>query len=153
MSSKLLTGFLYDKLGIKITMNISFFASFVSLITLVLVSDTSFGITMAFVRVIFAAIALPLETIMLPLFASELFGNKCFAKIVGIFSAACTAGFAIGVPFGNLCFDLLGNYNLAFIIFASLMLFVTIAMQFVVKAAHQDRKEIEKEKEEALMAV
>ena len=139
MSSKFLTGFLYDKRGIKLTMNISYFASFFSILALVLVKNTPFGITMAFTRVFFAAIALPLETIMLPLFASELFGNKCFAKMVGIFSAACTAGFAIGAPLGNLFFDIFGSYNIAFVIFAFLMVFVTVTMQFVIKLAHRDR--------------
>ena len=98
---------------------------------------------MAFARVVFAAIALPLETIMLPLFASELFGNKCFAKMVGMFSAACTAGFAIGAPIGNLFYDIFGNYNFSFVLFACLMLFVSIAMQFVLRAAYKERKIIE----------
>jgi MFS family permease len=149
MSSKFLAGFVYDKTGIKITMNVSFVASFFSLFCLVLVSNTKLGIVIAFVRVVFSVIALPLETIMLPLFASELFGNKCFAKTVGVFTAACTAGFAIGAPFGNLCYDIFGNYNVAFIVFACLMLFVTGAMQFVVRAAHKDRKIIEEK--EALL--
>ncbi len=143
MSSKFLAGFVYDKTGIKITMNVAFAASFFSLLGLVLVSNTPVGIVIAFIRVVFAVIALPLETIMLPLFASELFGNKCFAKTVGVFTAACTAGFAIGAPFGNLCYDIFGNYNVAFIVFACLMLFVTVAMQFVVRAAHKDRCIIE----------
>lgn len=143
MSSKFFAGFIYDKTGIKITMNAAFIASFFSLLGLVLVSNTTLGIVIAFVRVVFSVIALPLETIMLPLFASELFGNKCFAKTVGVFTAACTAGFAIGAPFGNLCYDIFGNYNVAFIVFACLMLFVTVAMQFVVRAAHKDRKIIE----------
>jgi len=143
MSSKFIVGFVYDKVGIKITMNISFFASFLSLIALVLIRNTPFGIGIAFVRVVFSAIALPLETIMLPLFASELFGNKCFTKTVGIFSAASTAGFALGAPFANLCFDVFGDYNVAFAIFACLMLFVTVTMQFVVRSARQYRKMIE----------
>ena len=143
MSSKFLAGFLYDKKGIRITMNISFVASFISILGLILIENSAFGIVMAFVRVVFAAIALPLETIMLPLFASELFGNKCFAKMVGLFSAACTAGFAIGAPLGNLFYDIFGSYNMAFVIFACLMAFVTVAMQFIVNTAHRDRKVIE----------
>ena len=142
-SSKFLAGFIYDKKGIKVAMNISFFASFFSLLSLVFVSNTPFGIGMAFIRVVFSAIALPLETIMLPLFASELFGNKSFAKMVGIFTAASTAGFAIGAPFANLCFDLFGNYNVAFIVFACFMIFVTVTMQFVVRSAHRDRELLE----------
>lgn len=139
LTSKLITGFLFDRTGMRITMNIALFSSFISLIGLVLVSNTPIGQVIAFVRVIFASIALPLETVMLPLFASDLFGNKSFDKIVGLFYAASTAGFALGSPFANLCHDLLGDYNVPFIVFACLMLFVTVTMQFVLHFAHRDR--------------
>ena len=148
MGSKFFAGFLYDKAGIKVAMNICLFCSLVSLIALTLVTDTALGQVIAAVRVVFGAIALPLETVMLPLFASELFGNKSFNKCVGVFSAASTAGFAVGAPFANLCFDLFGNYNVAFIVFGTLMLFVTVTMQFVVRNAHRDRIIIEAEERE-----
>lgn len=148
MTSKFLSGLMYDKTGIKITMNVSFLGAFLSLLALALITNTPFGRVLAFLRVIFSAIALPLETIMLPLLASELFGNKCFPKMLGFFTAASTLGFAFGAPFANLCFDIFGNYNVAFIIFACFMLFVSVAMQFVVRASHRDRKMImEKEGE------
>ena len=143
MGSKFLIGFLYDRTGIKTSMNICLFSSFVSLIGLVMISNTPIGLVIASVRIIFGAIALPLETVMLPLFASELFGNKSFNKCVGIFSAASTAGFALGAPFANLCFDIFGNYNVAFVVFGTLMLFVTVTMQLVVRCARKDRKRIE----------
>ncbi len=150
MGSKFFAGFLYDKAGIKVAMNICLFCSFVSLIALTMVTNTVTGQVIAAVRVVFGAIALPLETVMLPLFASELFGNKSFNKCVGVFSAASTAGFAVGAPFANLCFDIFGNYNVAFIVFGSLMLFVTVTMQFVVRSAHRDRLAIEAAEAEAL---
>lgn len=152
MGSKFLAGFMYDKTGIKITMNVCLLSSFVSLITLVTLTNTPIGRVIALVRIVFGAIALPLETVMLPLFASELFGNKSFAKIMGIFSAASTAGFALGAPFANLCFDLFGNYNVSFIVFGILMLFVTVAMQFVVRSASRDRAIIESSEAEALVS-
>lgn len=143
MGTKFLTGFTYDKKGIKITMNICLLCSFVSLISLMFVSNTPFGITLAFIRLIFNSIALPLETVMLPLYASELFGNKSFVSVLGVFSAANYAGYAIGAPLGNILFDFVGNYNVAFIVFACLMAFVTISMQFVIKCSRRDRKLIE----------
>ncbi len=150
LTSKLITGFLFDRTGMRITMNIALFSSFISLIGLVLVSNTPVGQVIAFVRVIFASIALPLETVMLPLFASDLFGNKSFDKIVGLFYAASTAGFALGSPFANLCHDLLGDYNVPFIVFACLMLFVTVTMQFVLHFAHRDRAVILAAEEERI---
>ena len=142
LTAKFITGFLFDRTGLRITMNIALFSSFISLIGLVLVSNTPIGQVIAFVRVIFASIALPLETVMLPLFASDLFGNKDFDKVVGMCSAASTAGFALGSPFANLCHDLLGDYNVPFIVFAALMVFVTITMQFVLTFAPRDRDAI-----------
>ncbi len=138
--SKFLSGVMYDRLGMKITMNICFVCSFISLAALVCVSNTPMGRAVAAVRIVFGAIALPLETVMLPLFASELFGNKSFDKIVGLFASASYAGFALGSPFANMCYDVFGNYNVPFLVFAFLMAFVTVAMQFVLKNANKDRK-------------
>ena len=138
--SKFLCGFMYDRKGLKLTMNICLICSFVSLAALVCVSNTPIGRTLAAVRVVFGAVAMPLETVMLPLFASEFFGNKSFEKNVGLFTSSSYAGFAIGAPFANVFYDLFGNYNVPFVLFAALMLFVTISLQFVLKCAHKDRK-------------
>ncbi|MBO5879821.1 MAG: MFS transporter [Clostridia bacterium] len=150
--SKFFTGFLYDKAGMKITMNICLVSSFISLFGLVFVSNTPLGLVIAVVRVFFGAIALPLETVMLPLFASELFGNKSFDKTVGLFTAASSIGFALGSPFANLCFDTFGNYNFAFVVFGTLMLFTTITLQFVLIKANRDKKTILAAEAEALAA-
>ncbi len=143
MVTKFSTGFMYDRLGLRLSMNICLFCSFVSTIGLILITNTPLGYVIAFIRSIFGSIALPLETVMLPLFALEFFGNKEYEKFVGIFTAASTAGFAIGSPLGNICFDLLGNYNLAFYIFGALLIFVTASMQYALSAAKRDRKIIE----------
>ena len=140
--TKFLTGFLYDKFGIKFTMNLAYISAFVSMFLLMIIANTPFGAVIGFIRLPFAAIAIPLETVMLPLFASEMFGNKSFDKFVGLFVSASTAGFALGSPFGNICYDIFGSYKIAFFIFALLMLFVTVAMQFVVSAAEKDKKRI-----------
>jgi len=143
MITKFSTGFMYDRLGLRISVNICLFCSFISTIGLILITNTPIGYVIAFIRGIFSSVALPLETVMLPLFAMELFGNKEYEKFVGFFAAASTAGFAIGSPLGNICFDILGSYNLAFYLFAAMLIFVTITMQFVLSAAKRDRKIIE----------
>jgi len=131
---------MYDRKGLRITMNICLISAFIALAALVSVSDTPFGRTMAAIRIVFSSISLPLETVMLPLFASELFGNKSFEKNVGLFASASYAGFALGSPLANMFFDIFGNYNFPFILFAAFILFVTISMQFVLSAANKDRK-------------
>lgn len=138
--TKFLTGYMYDRFGMRITMNFAFFSSFISMLCWVILENTAFGRVLVFIRVIFGAIALPLETVMLPLFASELFGNKSFDKFVGLFVSASSAGFALGAPFGNICYDVFGSYKIAFAVFAVLMLISTIAMQYVLSAANRDKK-------------
>ena len=143
MFTKIFIGFMYDKKGIRITMNMCFICSFISQISLVSITNTPFGIGLAYGRIIFGAIAIPLETVMLPLYASELFGNKSYMSVLGVFTAANYGGYALGAPFGNMIFDITGSYNTAFIIFGSLMLFIAVSMQFVVKASRKDRALIE----------
>ena len=140
--TKILTGYLYDRFGIKLSMNIALVSAFVSMAILIFLKNTPTGRVLAFIRVIIGAFATPLETVMLPIFAVEFFGNKPFDKLIGLFTAVSTAGFAIGAPLGNLFYDFFGNYQLAFLVFAILMALVTVSLQFVLAAAHRDRAKI-----------
>lgn len=140
LGTKILSGFMYDKKGIKITMNICFICSFLSIGGLMLIDNTTFGNVIAMARGIIGTFALPLETVMLPLFASEMFGDKSFIKVVGIFTAANTAGLALGMPFANMCFDVFGGYSVAFIILAVFMLFAIVFMNLSVNAASRDKR-------------
>ena len=51
--SKFSSGFMYDKLGIRLSMNIAFTCAFFSMMGLVLVSNTPVGHTIAFARTVF----------------------------------------------------------------------------------------------------
>ena len=143
--SKFSAGFMYDRTGMRISMNVAYFCAFISITGLIFITNTPQGYVIAVVRSIFGSFATPLETVMLPLFAMEIFGNKEYEKFVGIFYSASTAGFAVGSPFGNICYDLLGSYNLAFAVFGVMLIFITVAMQFVLSSANRDRKAIEAE--------
>ena len=140
--TKFLTGYFYDKFGIKVSMNIALISAFVSMAILAFLENTPLGRTMAVIRTLIGGFATPLETVMLPIFAAEYFGNKPFDKLIGIFVSVSAAGFAVGAPFGNLCYDVFGDYKPAFITFALLMAVVAVALQFVLKAAHRDKKRI-----------
>ena len=89
---------------------------------------------------------------MLPIFAMEFFGNKAFDKVIGIVVGTSTAGFAVGAPFANVCYDIFGSYNISFIIFAVLMVIVTVAMLYSLKASGRDKKIILEREEMALEA-
>ena len=90
---------------------------------------------------ILAAVALPLETVMLPLYALDRVGDKAFNRTMGIFISVNTAGYAVGTPLINLCYDKFGSYAFAFVVCAVLMLAVIIAMQFCISSAHKLRKQ------------
>lgn len=138
--TKFLTGFFYDRFGIKVSMNIALVSAFVSMVILTLLEDTPTGRVFALIRAVIGAFATPLETIMLPIFTVEFFGNKPFDKLIGLFVSVSAVGFAVGAPFGNVCYDIFGDYKLAFMLFALLMLFAAVALQFVLRAAHRDKK-------------
>ena len=89
---------------------------------------------------IFSSLALPLETIMLPIYASDLFGDKSFNKILGIFVSVNTAGYALGAPVVNLCYDLLGSYRLALVGCGILMIAVVIGVNLVINAGKHERE-------------
>lgn len=148
--TKVSVGFMYDRIGMRLTTNISLFCAFYSLLGLIALQDTQVGHAIALSRCFIGSFATPLETVMLPLFAAEFFGNKDFDKFVGIFVSANYAGFAIGSPLGNLCYDLFGSYIKAFYIFGILLIIVTVAMQYVLYAAKRDRKLIEDAEKEQI---
>ena len=142
MGSKFFNGFMYDKIGIKKTMNVCYVSSFLALLWLVFISNTTLGKVFASTRIIFSALSLPLETVMISVFASELFGSKSFNKVIGLFTAATTAGFALASPFSQLWELIFGNYTFSIISFAVFMIFVAITMQFNLKSAYRDREAI-----------
>lgn len=141
---KFLTGFMYDKLGLRKTMNICSVAAMISMISLALVTGSKAGATMAMVYGIVSSLALPLETIMIPIYASDLFGQKSFEQILGIFVSVNTLGLAIGSPIMGWCYDQFGSYKPMLICASIAMLISIITMQFVLNAAKKTRYEVER---------
>lgn len=145
--SKFLAGFLYDRCGLRITVSVCTVSGVIIMILLLLLTNSLEGQIMAVVYTVFAAIALPLETVMLPIITAELFGERSYSKMLGIVVAINTAGYAAGPIVMNICFDLFGSYNYAFIIAATLMFIVVFGFQFVINAAKRERKRVEAELE------
>ena len=138
--TKFLTGVSYDKFGMRVTMTICDVAAVIATVLLTLTNATATGMALAAAFAVMVALALPLETIMLSLFAAELFGNRAFPKTMGIFAAVNTAGYAVGNPIANWVFDTFGSYNPIILTFGVIMLAVTIVFQFILSAAYKDRK-------------
>ena len=137
--SKFFTGFLYDRLGLRPTITISFLAAIVSLTTLCLITADSSAFACGFYFIL-VDVALPLETIILPIYASDLFGKKDYTKFLGIVISANTLGQSLGSPIMGLCFDIWGNYSVALYLGTILMAIAMLLMQYVVTASNKEKR-------------
>lgn len=143
--AKFLTGFIYDRAGIRIASGICYGSSLIALVSLLFVGSGPFGTVCSFAYSVFAAIALPLDTIMLPIFARELFGEGSFNKALGIFVSVNTAGYALGGPIANLVFDKTGSYDIWIIVSITLIFTVTLVMNLILTSAKRRRAKLESE--------
>ena len=141
---KFLTGFLYDRRGLRFTITACCVSAVCVMFFLTMMNNSMLGMVIAMIYAIFSALALPLETIMLPIYAGDLFGEKSFDKILGIFVSLNTAGYALGTPAINLCYDVFGSYDAGFVAGGIIMLIVTACMQFVINVSQQEKNRIMK---------
>lgn len=136
--SKFTTGFICDRIGVKKTSLFCFCASFAAMILLLNSSSTGIGKLAAMAYGIISSFALPLETIMLPIYAGEFSKENSFNKILGIFVSVNTAGYAVGAPVANLCFDITGSYNILLYACCVLIVFVSLTMQRAINKSQQE---------------
>lgn len=139
---KFLTGFSFDTFGLKKTMVICNFAAVASIFLLIAASPSGAGKACATAYGAVSAIAMPLETIMIPLVVSDMFGEKSFAKILGLYVSFSTAGFAISSPLANLVYDKCGSYIPILYVLAGIMVVVAVVFQFVLSSTDKVKKEI-----------
>ena len=148
-ADKVLVGYLHDRIRIRKTLSICGVCAVVAILMLFCIEPTTGGKWAAIAYTPLMAMALPLETIMLPLLAGNLFGERAFEKMLGILVSVNTAGYAIGAPLTNLCHDLLGTYKPMLLLLAGVMAAVTTVYQFVFLAAAKKQREIENALREA----
>lgn len=134
---KFFNGFMYDKKGLRFTITIDCVASILVMIVLLFVTNSTFGIILGFSYTVLSAIALPLETVIVPIYAKELFGQKAFAKILGIFVSLNQIGYAVSSPLINLCYDITESYDIALIICAVIMFVIVLCLQYVISQANK----------------
>ena len=141
--SKFLAGFLYDKLGVRVTVIICNIAAIIAPAMVWFAANTEFGGILAIVHIIINAVSLPLQTILIPIFSNEMYGTRASDQVSGILSSACTAGFAIGGPLINLVYDYLGTYKPAYPLATVSMVAVTVILLLVMKSAQREKSENE----------
>lgn len=108
LASKILTGMVYDKWGLKTAYSICSIGIFLAVVLLLFQSPDRIYLT--FIYLFIAPFGLPLETVMIPFLAKGLFGTKDFTKIMGYFFAVNTLGMAVGTSASNLVYDLIQSY-------------------------------------------
>ena len=108
---KFLTGFIYDKTGLRATMLICTGTAIVVVICLALVTPTPEGKILAIIYSVFSGLALPLETVMLPIITGELFGERSFDEVLGLAGSANAIGYAVASPLMNGLYDVSGGIS------------------------------------------
>ena len=145
--AKLFVGRGYDRFGLRATLSFCCLASVASTLCLAFASPECTGVALA--HELLLGLAIPLEMILLPLTAAELFGETAYAKVLGIYLAIYSAGCSLGALAVNRSFDLAESYRPAFYACAALLLLVVIAEQFLFRRAERERAAIEASQKEA----
>lgn len=146
--SKLAVGAMYDRFGLRTVMLICQGAAilafaFLAFITASLVAESlAVASAIAFGFALLYALALPLETLVIPLIANDLFGSKAFDKLLGILIAMNYAGYALGGPIVNLCFDRFGTYAPALYLMAGITIVLLCVFQFVIRSANKVKQKV-----------
>lgn len=131
IATKFLAGVSFDKLGLQKTLLICQSLGAVAIFMMAIVGmPYTDNFWFAVIAHILLAIAIPLETIMLPLITAGMFGEKDYAKIMGLVVSINTAGYAVGAPLANLVYDIMESYRIILMVLAGIM--VAIAVSFFV---------------------
>lgn len=141
-AAKILVGVIYDKFNLRKVLIVCEGAAIVSFLILAFIAPTTTGAIFGFVYAVAFAFAMPLETLVIPLIANDLFGNANYDKILGFLIAANYSGYALGAPIVNLCFDMLGTYKPVLLTLAAVMLASFIVFQFVITASNKEKEKI-----------
>lgn len=144
LGSKMLAGILYDKKGLRTMLTLCNLTGAVAMAMLAFVDNSGAGMALAMAWGALSSLSLPMETIGVSLVTSDLYGNKAFDKMLGIMMALNQLGYAVGSVTVNSLFDLCGGtYFYAVLLFAGILLAVTVMYQFIITVAHRERREIE----------
>lgn len=138
LAAKIFSGALYDKYGIRIAYGLCTACAVISLAALSLTTKDS-TVTL-WIYTIVSSFAQPLETVLIPLTVSTMFGQKSFSKVMGIYLALNYLGYAVGVPLANAVYDAMGTYRYMIVLMTPVMAVVAVAAQFSMAAADRKRK-------------
>ena len=146
--SKFAVGTTYDKWGLRAALLMCQLAALGTFVLKGLLTNSTLGMVMAMTATVFSSIALPLETVIIPLMTNDLFGSAAYTKALGIFMAMNSLGLCLGSPVGELFRKITGDYRPCFWFFGGVMVAVIVVFQFVLRAANKQKNAILTEKAE-----
>ncbi len=135
--SKVINGFLTDKLGVRITCTLCYAFGTVAMVLLAFVTPQA--PILAWIFGVFEPLALPLETVMITLLVGELFAKEYFTKTLGYYLAFNYMGYACGIPFINLFYDRFGSYKGILIAYAVGLAIVMVVSLISMSLAAKDK--------------
>ncbi|MBR5738972.1 MAG: MFS transporter, partial [Lachnospiraceae bacterium] len=148
--AKMTFGILYDRFGIRPTFGICSLAAAIALLALTLLSPERSWL--AYVYALIGEWGYPLETVMIPLLVSQLFGRKSYSHVLGYFLALNYLGYAVGVVVTNYLFDLMGTYRQILFVLMLVMIAAGLVSQFSFILSERSRKKFMAEEEAAKAA-
>ncbi len=141
--AKIATGFAYDKKGLRFTLLMCQLCVIVGFLINATLKPSSLGMVLAMTATVLTTIAMPLETVMIPLISNDLFGSASYSKVLGIFMAANSLGLCLGSPLCDIYRDLSGgSYVSCYWFFSGLMLVVIVGFQLVINAANREKEKV-----------
>ena len=141
-AAKMAVGALYDRFGLRPVMILCEAATAAAFLLLAFLDASGAGRVKAMIFVALYSLALPLETLVVPLIANDLFGNASYDHILGVLISMNYAGFALSAPVVNLCYDLFGSYRPILLVFSGLMAAVGILFHFVINESSKEKRAI-----------
>ena len=140
--SKLLVGATYDKWGLRVALLMCQLSALATFILKGVLTNSPIGLVFAVTATILSNIALPLETVMIPLMTNDLFGSASYSKVLGIFMAMNSLGLCLGSPLGELFRKITGDYRSCFWFFGIVLVAVIVSYQFVLQSANKQKAAI-----------
>lgn len=140
--SKMTAGAAYDKWGLRTALLICQIAALCTFVLKGVLTNSSLGLALAAIATVLSSLALPLETVMIPLLTNDLFGSASYDKVLGIFMAMNSLGLCLGSPLAELFRKITGDYRACFWFFSIVMAAVIVGWQFILHAAAKDKEAI-----------
>lgn len=138
--SKILVGILYDRFGLKVSVNICLFSALIGKLLLLFTKVSATGQVLAISHSVLLSIATPLETVMISIVTMDLFGEKSFNKTLAITTSLFTVGHAINSPLLSLPKDFANSYMLSFVISTIVSAVVIVVLNLSITSLKKDAK-------------